>query len=217
MKAGGTTRSRHRSTRKLDVARPALEDDSDSTERHRRHGYQKATGRTCEVHSSGQGEEQDQRRGSRGGSTRQSEKEALAVARRPVRRKAKRTYHRDARGRFAPTGHDTTAEEEKRRKRRKRAAVAGSAVAVSAVAVSQTHPASRTRTAATRRKIVRGHVARAGADHAKLSSLRARAFPTTAVTGKPFNAKTARREGRKLTKGYRKGVKSVRKARRKER
>ena len=90
-------------------------------------------------------------------------------------------------------------------------------VAVGAAAATQAHPASRTRTAATRRKIVGKHVARARADHAKLSSLRARAFPTTAVTGKPFNAKAARDEGRKVTKGYRKGVKSVRKAARKSR
>jgi hypothetical protein len=68
-----------------------------------------------------------------------------------------------------------------------------------------------------RDRIVKGYVARARADHAKLSSLRARTFPTTAVTGKPFNAKAARREGRKLTKGYQKGVKKVRKATRKSR
>jgi hypothetical protein len=65
-----------------------------------------------------------------------------------------------------------------------------------------------------RRRIVRGHVERARAYHERLVSIRARAFPTTAVTGRPFNAKAARAEGRKLTKGYRKGVKTQRKARR---
>lgn len=134
--------------------------------------------------------------------------------RRPARRAAKRIYHRDARGRFAPTG--TTADEQKKRKRR-RAAVAGSAVAAGAVAASQVHPASRTRTAVTRRRLVARHVTRAAADHAKLSSLRARVYPTSVMTGKPFNAKAARREGRRLTKGYRRGVKKLRKAARKSR
>jgi hypothetical protein len=55
--------------------------------------------------------------------------------------------------------------------------------------------------------------ARAAADHERLASLRARVFPTTAVTGKPFNAKVARAEGRRLTNRYRESVKSVRKAR----
>jgi hypothetical protein len=64
---------------------------------------------------------------------------------------------------------------------------------------------------------VKGHVAWARADHAKLSHLRARTFPTTAVTGKPFNAEAAGAEGRKLTKGYRKSAKNVRKAARKAR
>jgi hypothetical protein len=137
-----------------------------------------------------------------------------AKRRRPGRRRAKRTYHRDARGRFAPAPGGPS-DDDKRRKRRRTAA--GVTVAVGAVAATQAHPASRTRTAVTRRRIVKGHVARARADHAKLSSLRAKAFPTTAVTGKPFNAKAARAEGRTLTKGYRKSVKSVRKASRKSR
>lgn len=136
------------------------------------------------------------------------------MARRPVRRTGKRVYVRDARGRFAPTGHNATTEDEKRKKRRRRAAVAGSTVVAGAVAGSQVHPASRTRTAVQRRRIVRRHVERARADHERMTSLRARAFPTTAVTGKPFNAKAARREGRKLTKGYRKQIKRTRKARR---
>lgn len=94
--------------------------------------------------------------------------------------------------------------------------MAGSAVAVG-VAGSQVRPTSRTRTTLQRRRIVARHVERARADHAKLSSLRAQAFPTTAVTGGPFNAEAARADGRTLTKGYRKGVKSVRKAARKSR
>src|SRR6478609_8003076 len=118
------------------------------------------------------------------------------------RRSGKRTYHRDARGRFAPTG-TTTDDPKKKRRRRRRAAVAGSAVAVGAVAGSQVRPTSRTRTAVARRRIVTRHVERARADHERLTSLRARAFPTTAVTGKAFDASAARREGRKLTTGYR--------------
>lgn len=125
-----------------------------------------------------------------------------------------RTYHRDARGRFASTGA-STAEDAKRKKRRRTAA--GVTVAVGAVAATQARPASRIRTAATRRRIVKGHVARARADHAKLAGLRARAFPTSALTGRPFNAKAAKAEGRKLTKGYRKSVKAQRKAARKSR
>lgn len=135
------------------------------------------------------------------------------MARRPVRRKAKRTYHRDAHGRFAPA--PGAAEAQKKRKRRRRAA--GAVVVAGAVAGSQVHPTSRTRTGLARRRIVGRHVQRARADHAKLSSLRARAFPTTVMTARPFNAKAARAEGRKLTKSYRKGIKSVRKARRKQR
>lgn len=130
-------------------------------------------------------------------------------------RRSTRTYHRDARGRFAPTGVSGEHHDAKRKKRRRTAA--GVTVAVGAVAATQAHPASRTRTAVTRRRIVKGHVARARADHAKLAGMRARAFPTTALTGKAFNAKAARAEGRTLTKGYRKSVKKVRKAGRKSR
>lgn len=129
-------------------------------------------------------------------------------------RRRKRVYQRDAHGRFAPaSGGSTDAD---RRKKRRRTA-AGLTVAVGAVAATQARPASLTRTAATRRRIVKGHVARARADHAKLSSLRARVNPTTAVTGRPFNAKAARAEGRTLTRGYRKRVKTVRKSARKSR
>jgi hypothetical protein len=127
------------------------------------------------------------------------------------RRRARRAYHRDANRRFVPTPGGSS-DDDKRRKRRRTAA--GVTVAVGAVAATQAHPASRTGTGVTRRRIVKGHVARARTDHAKLSSLRARAFPTTAVTGKPFNARAARAEGRTLTKGYRRQVKTVRKARR---
>lgn len=103
-------------------------------------------------------------------------------------------------------------------KRRKRRRVAGGVtVAVGVVAATQAHPASRTRTAATRRKIVKGHVARTRADHAKLSGVRARAIPTTALTSKPFDARAARVEDRTLTKSYPKGVRSVRKSARKRR
>nr|CRL70327.1 hypothetical protein CPGR_01940 [Mycolicibacterium komanii] len=129
-------------------------------------------------------------------------------------RRRKRAYRRDAHGRFAPAS-GVSSEDERRKKRRR--TVAGVTVTVGAVAATQAHPASRTRTAATQRKIVKGHVARASADHAKLSSMRARAFPTTAVTGRSFNAKAARAEGRTLTKGYRKQVKIVRKSARKSR
>jgi hypothetical protein len=135
------------------------------------------------------------------------------VARRPARRKAKRTYHRDARGRFAPAPN--AAEAQKKRKRRRRAA--GAVVVAGAVAGSQVHPTSRTRTGLARRRIVRGHIERARADHERLASIRARAFPTSVMTARPFNAKAARAEVRKLTKGYRKGVKSVRKAARRTR
>lgn len=133
--------------------------------------------------------------------------------RRPGRRRSKRVYRRDARGRFAPTG--SVASDENKRKRRRRAAVAGSAVAVGAVAGSQVRPTSRTRTTVARRRIVRRHVARAGADHERLTSLRARVDPISAVTGAKFDAKAARAEGRKLTSGYRRQVKRTRKTRKK--
>lgn len=136
--------------------------------------------------------------------------------RRPGRRRAKRTYRRDARGRFASTGSVASDDEQTKRKRRRRrrATVAGSAVAVSAVAGSQVRLTSHTRTAAQRRRIVARHVERARADHERLTSLRARVDPTTAVTGRRFDAKAARAEGRKLTAGHRRQVKRVRSARR---
>lgn len=136
--------------------------------------------------------------------------------RRPGRRRAKRAYRRDARGRFAPTG-GVASNDDKRKRKRRRAAVAGSAVAVGAVAGSQVRPTSRTRTAVQRRRIVSRHVERARVDHERLTSIRARAFPTSVVTGPKFDAKTARREGQRLTTGYRKGVKTVRKAARNRR
>lgn len=84
---------------------------------------------------------------------------------------------------------------------------------VAAVAVaSQVRPTSRTRTAATKRRIQRAHVARARADHAKMVSLRASAFPTSRLNAPTFNAKTARSEARTLTKGYRKRAKATRRA-----
>lgn len=51
-------------------------------------------------------------------------------------------------------------------------------------------------TGGPRRRIERTHVARARADHAKLSSLRASAFPTSVMSPRPFNAKAARAEAR---------------------
>lgn len=51
-------------------------------------------------------------------------------------------------------------------------------------------------TGGPRRRIERAHIARARADHAKLSSLRASAFPTSAVSAKPFNVKAARAEAK---------------------
>jgi hypothetical protein len=128
------------------------------------------------------------------------------------RRNGRRIYRRDARGRFASTG-SATDDPKKKRRRRKRVAVAGSAVAVGAVAGTQVRPTSRTRTAVQRRRIVKGHVGRARADHERLTSLRARVFPTSVVTGAKFDAKAAYREGRKLTAGHRKQVKRIRKER----
>lgn len=84
-------------------------------------------------------------------------------------RRRKRVYHRDAHGRFAPASGGST-EDERRKKRRRTAA--GVTVAVGAVAATQAHPASRTRTTVQRRRIVKGHVARARADHARNVSRR---------------------------------------------
>ncbi|WP_165613851.1 hypothetical protein [Mycolicibacterium fortuitum] len=64
-------------------------------------------------------------------------------------------------------------------------------------------------TGGPRRRIERAHVARARADHAKLSSLRASAFPTSAISARPFNAGAAKAEARKLTSGYRGQVKAA--------
>lgn len=90
-------------------------------------------------------------------------------------------------------------------------------VAVGVVAASQARPASRTRTGTQRHRIVRRHVTRARADHAKSVSRRNRVFPTDAIRPARFDAKAARREGRTLTKGYRKQVRTVRKRSRKSR
>lgn len=51
-------------------------------------------------------------------------------------------------------------------------------------------------TGGPRRRIERAHVARARADHAKLSSLRASAFPTSVMSARPFNAGAAKAEAR---------------------
>jgi hypothetical protein len=123
----------------------------------------------------------------------------------------KRVYHRDARGRFASAAGGSP----ESRKRKRRRTAAGLTVAVGAVAASQAHPASRTRTGITRRKIVRRHVARASADHQRHISRRNRVFPTEAIRARRFDAKAAKAEGRRLTARYRKQVKTVRKRRRK--
>lgn len=134
-----------------------------------------------------------------------------------------RTYIRDARGRFAASGTTSEVSTEaaalKRRVRRRRAVVAGTA-AVSALAASQVHPASRTRTAVARRKLVKRHVARAASDHRKSVTRRARALPQRVTSGAAFPKsarKAATTEARKLTKGYRRQLKRTRKARRRSR
>ena len=135
----------------------------------------------------------------------------------PGGRRGRRTYARDAHGRFAATAASPggSADDDKRRTRRRTAA--GLTVAVGVAAASQAHPASRTRTGITRRRIVRRHVGMARADHARQASRRNRVFPTEAVRSTRFDAKAARREGRTLTKGYQKQVRSVRKAARRSR
>lgn len=96
----------------------------------------------------------------------------------------------------------------------KHAALAGLTVGAAVAIATQAHPASRTRTAPARQRINRAHVARARADHAKLTSLRASAFPTSVMSAPAFNAQAARREARTLTAGYRGQVKAVRRIRR---
>jgi hypothetical protein len=131
---------------------------------------------------------------------------------------ANRVFRRDAKGRFASTGSaNAPSPDAARRKRRRRAGLAGTAVAATAVAASQVHPASRTRTAITRRKLVAGHVARVASDHRRMVTLTARALPHRVTTGARLPAlarKAARAEGRTLTRGYRRQVKRVRKTRR---
>jgi len=84
---------------------------------------------------------------------------------------------------------------------------------VGAVAGSQARPTSRTRTAAQRRRIVRRHVARAASDHEHLARVRARVFPESVMTGATFDRDAATREGKRLTKRYRKQARSVRRSR----
>lgn len=138
-----------------------------------------------------------------------------------------RRYVRDAHGRFArtPSGVSSAKPDPARvaalrrqRARRltrstvKTAALAGTAVAV--VVASQSRPSSRVRTAPALRRIERAHVARARADHAKLNSLRASAFPTSVMNAPAFNAHAAHREAKALTVGYRRQVKAARRVRR---
>ena len=95
--------------------------------------------------------------------------------------------------------------------------MAGTAIAGTAVAATQAHPASRTRTAITRRKLINRHVARAQDDHEHLAALRAKVFPTSVMTARRFDASAAKREARKLTSGYRGQVKRVRRRKRRRR
>ena len=126
----------------------------------------------------------------------------------------RRVYVRDSKGRFARTpggsSPDSSDDDAKRKKRRRTAG--GVTVAVGAIAATQARSTSVTRTAMTRRRIVKAHVGRARADHARHVSRRNRVFPTEALSPRRFDAKAARAEGRTLTKGYRKQLKSVRKA-----
>lgn len=145
-------------------------------------------------------------------------------AKRSVKRSG-RVYRRDAKGRFASSGTaaPTTSPEAadlKRRVRHRRAAVVAGTAAVAATAASQVHPASRTRTAITRRTLVKSHVARAASDHRKSVTRRARALPHRPTPGAAFPKsahKAATTEARKLTKGYRRQLKRTRKARRRSR
>lgn len=144
---------------------------------------------------------------------------------------AHRRFVRDSRGRFASapggstssaTGRAATTPEAARRAalRRQRArrvatTTAKAGVAVAAVVVaSQVRPSSTTRTAPARRRIERAYVARAAADHRKITTLRASAFPTTRLKAPKFDPRAARTEARSLTKGYRGQVRAARRVRR---
>lgn len=133
-----------------------------------------------------------------------------------ARRRGRRNYARDSRGRFASTGTPGGSSEDKRKRTHRRAA-AGTVVAVGAVAASQARKGSRTRTGVQRRRIVNRHVARAAADHSRHVSRRNRVFPTEAMRPARFDVKAARVEGRRLTKGYGKRVRTQRKRARKSR
>lgn len=133
----------------------------------------------------------------------------------------RRQYVRDSKGRFARTPGGSSAKARHRtpskarrspakarrsspeavKRRRRRAVVAGSAVVAGAVGIHQARPGSRTRTAARaaqlRRGVVTRHVARARRDHAHMEALRGWVFPDTGR--RPFDAKAARREGRRIT------------------
>lgn len=129
------------------------------------------------------------------------------------RRGGRRVYVRDAKGRFARTpGGSTSGDDDQPARRVRRRTKAGITVAVGAVAATQARPTSATRTAVTRRRIVNAHVARARADHVKLSSLRAKVDPTSVMRPRRFDAQAAKAEGRNLTRGYRKQLRNVRKA-----
>jgi hypothetical protein len=139
----------------------------------------------------------------------------------------RRRIVRDSRGRFAsvpggsnqpakaaPSSADAARRAALRRQRGRRVAKVG-VIAVATVAVaSQARPASRTRTAPATRRNQRTYVARAAADHRKLTSLRASAFPASRLNAPTFNARTARREAKTLTKGYRRQLRAARRVRR---
>lgn len=134
----------------------------------------------------------------------------------------RRRYVRDTHGRFASVpgapAVPQTAQTDKAAYAAKRAAKAAK-VTTAAVAVAVVVGASRSpypargamaahrnallarnhvhvATGGPRRRIERAHVARARADHAKLSSLRASAFPTSVISPRPFNARAARAEAK---------------------
>jgi len=142
----------------------------------------------------------------------------LPTVRHAAAGRSARVYRRDAKGRFASSGDATApSSDAAKRKRRRRAGLAGTAVAATALAASQAHPASRTRTTITRRRLVKAHVARTASDHRRIVTLTARSLPHRVTTGAQLPAsarKAARTEGRKLTRGYRRQVKRNRKARR---
>src|SRR5689334_829622 len=134
---------------------------------------------------------------------------------------AHRRIVRDSRGRFATaTGSASSPEAARRaalrrqRARRVATTTAKAGVVVAAVVVaSQVRPSSTTRTAPAKRRIERAYVARAAADHRKMTTLRASAFPASRLNAPKFDPLLARAEARSLTKGYRGQVRASRRVR----